>query len=73
MGFDGFTPLDSGHLDAAKYDSLNCRLTIRFRNRYVYDVHGVSPEGHQAFMDSSSPGEHFHQVLKDNYHVTRVK
>ena len=73
MSFDGFTPLDSGHLNGAKYDSMERKLTIRFKNGYHYDVHGVSPEDHRAFMDAPSPGEHYHRFIKDNFHIERVK
>ena len=70
---DVFTPIDSDHLDGAKYDSMERKLTLRFKNGYEYHVHGVSPEDHQAFMDASSQGEHFHRVFKVNHHIERVK
>jgi hypothetical protein len=71
--FDGFTPIDSDHMDGAKYNAVDRKLTIRYKNGYVYEVHGVSSEDHQAFMDASSQGEHYHQVIKNNFHIERVK
>lgn len=71
--FDGFSPLDSGHLDGVKYDSMERKMTVRFKNGYQYHVHGVSPEDHQAFLDAPSPGEHYHSVLKHNFDIERVK
>jgi hypothetical protein len=71
--FEGFTPIDSGHLDGAKYDPIGKKLTVRFKNGYTYDVHGVSAQDHQDFMEAPSQGEHFHQVIKNNYRVERVK
>jgi KTSC domain-containing protein len=71
--FDGFTPIESDHMDGAKYDSMNRRMTIRYQNGYQYEVHGVSPEHYQEFMDAPSQGEHYHQHIRDNFHVERVK
>jgi hypothetical protein len=71
--FEGFTKIDSGHIDGVKYDSLSRVLAVRFQNGYVYHVQGVSPEDHQAFMDAPSQGEHYHQHIKPNYHIHRVR
>ena len=71
--FDGFTSISSGHIDGAKYDSSERKMTVRFQNGYQYAVHGVSPEHYQEFMEAPSQGEHFHKVIKDNFHVERVK
>lgn len=71
--FDGFTPIDSGHMDGCKYSAMDRKLTIRYKNGYVYEVFGVSPEDHQAFMDAPSQGEHWHQIIKVNHHVERVR
>lgn len=70
---DGFTPISSDHLDGAKYDSMERKMTLRFQNGSHYDVHGVLPEDYQAFLDAPSQGEHFHQVIKNNFHIERVK
>lgn len=71
--FEGFTPISSGHMDGAKYDHLTRKMTIRYQNGAVYDVHGVSPEHYQEFMDAPSQGEHYHKFMKDAFHVERVK
>ena len=71
--FEGFVPVDSGHIDGVRYDPMERVLAVRFKNGYVYHAHGVSSDDHQAFMDASSPGEHYHQVIKPNYHVERVR
>jgi hypothetical protein len=73
MTFDGFTPVSSDHLDAVKFDSFEKKLTIRFKNGAHYSVHGVLPEDYQAFMDAPSQGSHFHSVIKQNFHIERVK
>lgn len=70
---EGFTPISSDHIDGAKYNSLEHRMTVRFSNGYVYDVHGMSPEGYRRFMAAPSKGQHYHTYIKDNYHVERVK
>ena len=70
---DSFTPIDSDHMAGARYNSIDRILTIRYKNGYVYAVHGISPADHQAFMDADSKGEYYHQNLKDNHHVVRVK
>ena len=71
--FEGFTPISSGHMDGVKYNSMDKKMTIRYSNGYVYDVHGVLPEHFQEFMDAPSQGEHYHKFIKDNFHVERVK
>jgi len=71
--FDGFTPINSGHLDGVKYSTLDRKLTIRYQNGYVYEVHNFSPEDNRAFMDASSQGEHYHRFIKDNYHIERLR
>ena len=71
--FDGFTKITSDHLDGAKYDSKDRKMTVRFQNGYQYDVHGVSALRYQAFMDAPSQGEHWHTHIKDQYHIERVR
>jgi hypothetical protein len=70
---DGFTPISSDHIDGAKYNSMDQKLTVRFKNGYVYEVHAVSPRDHQEFMNAPSQGKHFHTCFKGNYHIERVK
>ena len=71
--FDGFTKINSGHIDGAKHDPIQRRMTVRYKNGYEYEVHGVSSGDYQAFMDAPSPGAHWHAHIKDNYHVERVR
>jgi len=73
MSFDGFTPISSDHIDGVKYDSFAQRLTIRFKNGYIYDVHGVSPKEHEDFLNAPSQGQHFHSQIKGNFHIERIK
>ena len=68
-----FTPIDSGHIAGAHYDSMDRKIAVKFKNGYVYHVHGASPEDYQAFLDAPSQGEHYHQILKPNYHIERTK
>ena len=70
---DGFTSVSSGHLDAVKYDSMARQMTVRFQNGYHYAVHDVSPEDYDAFISAPSQGAHYHQVLKSNFRIERVK
>lgn len=71
--FDKFTPIDSDHIAGAHHDSMERKTYVKFKNGAVYAVHGMSPEDHQAFLDADSQGEHFHRVIKQNYHIERVK
>jgi len=72
--FEGFTPVtDSTHMDGYKYDPVGKKLTVRFKNGYVYEASGVSSETHQAFVSAPSQGTHWHWVIKDNHNITRVK
>ena len=70
---EGFTSHDSDHIDGSKYDSMEKKLTVRFKNGYQYAAHDMSPEEYQAFLDASSQGSHWHSHIKGNYHITRVK
>jgi len=73
MRRDGFTPIEgSDHLDAVKYDSMERKMTVKFKNGYTYDVHGVLPQVHQDFLNAPSQGQFYHTVIKDNYHIERV-
>lgn len=71
--FEGFTPISSGHLDGAKYNSTDRVMTVRFRNGWHYNVHGVPPEAYQEFLDAPSHGSHWHNHITQNYHVERVR
>jgi hypothetical protein len=71
--FDGFTKIDSGHLDGAKYSSVDRKMTVRFQNGWHYEVHGISPEAYQDFMDAPSQGSQYHTHIKPNYHIERVR
>ena len=71
--FEGFTPINSGHLDGVKYNSFENKMTVRFQNGYVYDVHGFRPSDYKEFLDAPSQGQHYHAVIKQNFHVERVK
>jgi hypothetical protein len=72
-GQDGFTPIDSGHLSGAKYDSFTRQATIKFQNGYHYVVHNMSPEAYRDFMDAPSQGEHYHGRIKNDFKIERVK
>jgi hypothetical protein len=71
--FDGFTKLDSGHMDGCKYSPSDRKLHVRFQNGYVYVVHGISADSYQQFLTAGSQGEHWHSQIKDHYHVERVR
>ena len=71
--FDGYTKLSSGHLDGAKFDPVQRRMTVRFQNGYCYEVHGISADSYQAFIEAPSQGEHWHANIKDHYPVHRVR
>lgn len=70
---EGYTPISSGHIAGAKYDPLARDMTVKFQNGYVYRVHGVTPHDYQQFMAAPSQGEHWHQVIKNNFGIERVK
>lgn len=72
--FEGFNEVkDSTHMDGYKYEPMDRKLTVRFKNGYVYEAHGVSPETHKAFVEAPSKGTHWHWALRDTHHIERVK
>jgi excinuclease UvrABC ATPase subunit len=68
-----FTPINSGHLDGARYDSFARKLHVRFKNGSIYTVHDVSEQDAQDFFGADSQGEHFHQVFKPTYRIEKSK
>lgn len=71
--FEGFTPISSSHIDGARYDSMQRKMIVRYKNGSVYEVHNISADSYQQFMDAKSQGEHYHANIKDNYHIERVR
>jgi hypothetical protein len=72
MKTDEFVSVDSGHIDAVSYNSMQRRLTVRFKNGSHYHVHDFSPADHDRFMSAPSQGEHYHREIKGNYRIERV-
>lgn len=70
---EGFTPISSDHIAGAKYDPLRRQMDVKFQNGYVYRAHGVSSHDYQQFMSAPSQGQHWHQVIKNNFGIERVK
>jgi hypothetical protein len=68
-----FTPIDSDHISALHYDSMDRKAMIRFKNGYEYHIHNIEPDAYHEFIMAGSKGEHFHKHIKDNYLVERVK
>lgn len=71
--FDGFERLRSEHMDGAKFDAGQRKMTVRFKNGYEYVVHGISADSYRAFLDAPSQGEHYHANIRDHYHIERVR
>ena len=69
----GWTEISSDHLSHVKYDETESKLAVRFQNGFEYHVHGVSPKDYREFISAPSQGIHYHRVLKNNFHVERVK
>jgi hypothetical protein len=70
---DGFTKISSGHIAGCKYDSSQRKMIVRFQNGYCYTVHGISAGSYQQFLEAPSQGTHWHENIKDQYHITREK
>lgn len=73
MNHDGFTPISSEHIAGAKYDPTQREMFVKFNNGYVYRVHGATSSDYQQFMDAPSQGRHWHDVIKNNFGIERVK
>lgn len=73
MRHDGFTPISSSHIAGAKYDSYLHQMTVQFKNKSHYVIHGISPEEYQEFLDAPSQGEHMHKFFKSDRFIERVK
>lgn len=59
--------LNSSLISQAGYDSTNNTLRIKFSNGQVYDYTTVTPSQAQDFLNSESPGKHFHANVKGKY------
>jgi hypothetical protein len=66
--------VDSGHLHSVSHhNAMDQSMTIQFKNGYQYKVHGISAKAYQDFMNAPSQGNHYHNFIKDNYAVERIK
>lgn len=73
MNTKQFTLVDSDHMKDVHYNTMDRTLHVRYQNGYEYLVHGVEPERHQEFMNSDSKGNYWHQIIKTNYAIERIK
>lgn len=66
-------PVQSSNVQAIGYDPAKHVMHVQFRGGATYAHEGVSPDQHQAFMDSPSKGKHYHATFKDKFGVKKVK
>ena len=66
-----YQPVDSSNIEAVGYDPDSKTLGVRFKDGGIYHYEGVSPEKHQALLESKSAGSHFHQHIKPHHKHTK--
>ena len=54
----------SSMIQSGSYDSATQTLELTFMNGDVYTAEDVPPSVWEALKQASSPGRHFHQVLR---------
>lgn len=64
--------LSSSYTSKAGYDEKTNTLRIEFSNGAVFDYSTITPHDAQEFMESSSPGKHFHAYIKNKYPSVKV-
>lgn len=69
----GWITHDSSHIARSQYDLTGHTLDVEFQNGSVYQYHGMTPEEYKDFLYAPSPGEHFHQHIKNDHQYARVK
>lgn len=63
----------SSHLQQYSYSSDTNQLTVEFTNGSIYRYSGVSFSTYQGLAKSSSPGEYFHQNIRNNKNFSTEK
>lgn len=59
------SPVTSSNIHSIGYDAATRTLAIQFRNGGVYHYADVSPDEHQALMQSESKTRHFQAKIRD--------
>lgn len=66
------TSVISSNIAAAGYDSDSGEMHVQFNSGHVYAYYGVPEELYQAFENSPSKGQFFHQFIRGRYNDTRL-
>ena len=66
------TPVSSSYLSSVGYDHESNILEIKFNNGRVFQYHGVPQYIYTGLISSISPGEYFHENIKNSFQYTSV-
>ena len=65
-------PLTSSNIHSAGYDPTTQTLRISFKSGGTYDYADVSEEQAKSFLESKSPGRHFHLNIRGEFNSQKV-
>lgn len=70
---NNFREIDSTHLKGTEYNEHDRTMDVHFQGGQVYRCYGVPPTEHEALHSAPSSGEYYHQLVKDQYFIERIK
>lgn len=66
-------PVQSAWISDITYNRPNHVITMRLSNGRSFSVSGISRSIFEQWVKSQSKGRFFHQRIKNNYQVNRIK
>jgi hypothetical protein len=66
-------PVQSTWISDLVHNRPNKTVTMRLSNGKSYSIPGIARAGFEKWVNSGSKGTYFHNFIKDNYQVTRMK
>lgn len=65
-------PVESKAIHSVGYDPDSATLHVKFHSGATYHYPGVTPEQHQALLQSDSKGRHFQQHIRGKFDHKRA-
>lgn len=65
--------VESSWITDLTYNRPNKTLTMRLSNGKVFSIPGITRTTFEQWIKSQSKGRYFHEKVKDNYRIKRIK
>lgn len=67
-----YTYVKSSHIQGIAYDAATSTLYVQFNSGAEYKYADVPEADYEAFVAAASPGQYFHDSIRDSYTATRI-